>query len=200
MPRRFDITPTAAFWSFVGLLAVLSAGFTVSVEMRRSEWRPVSDATLSDGESVELVEVVDGDELSVRRGDDAFLIRMVGIKCFDSKVGEPFIRGFGAACEAALDGLARSGPLTVHLNTQPQDNAGRVLAYVHADGSDIGVRLVRDGHAVAYTPYPFEREAVYEAAQAEARSRGRGLWASPQTRARIRALQAEWAARRKVGQ
>ncbi|MCA9542916.1 MAG: thermonuclease family protein, partial [Myxococcales bacterium] len=72
----------------------------------------------------------------------------------------------------------------------------RVLGYVMAGRLDVGAALVKRGALVAYTAYPFGREAAYLAAEAEARAQGRGLWADPQAVAQVDALKLAWASQR----
>lgn len=43
--KRFDITPTQAFWAFVILMLACSLYFAISVEMRRAEVAAAEEQT-----------------------------------------------------------------------------------------------------------------------------------------------------------
>ncbi len=192
------MSPTVAFWVVVGLLFVSTAFFTVQVELRRSTWKAnKSSATLDSGEKVELVTVVDGDEVSVKRDKDVFVIRLLGIKSFDGKVVEPGISEFGMACAASLrNTLGKTGDLTVNFTKFKKDKHNRVLAYLHKGPQDVGRGLVAQGHSLVLTAYPFDRETDYLADQLGAKTAGVGLWSSPKARGRAEALERDWQAKR----
>lgn len=190
---RFDISPTTAFWIVVSSLLACALFFTVSVEMRRGQWNDKDpELVVASGEAVKVIQIIDGDEVSVQRGDDVFVIRLLGIKCFSSKVNEPGISQIGAACEAALGRMAAGQSGTVEFDEFKKDKAKRLLAYLHIGERDVGEALVRQGVAMVYTRYAFSREAKYLAAEEAARTRARGLWGQPQPTDRAKALKAEW--------
>ncbi len=193
-----------AFWSVAAVLLGSAAFFTVSVEWRRQTWASGGDARLTAGEPVELVRVIDGDELSVRRGESTFIVRLIGIDCFDSTMNDPVVARHGARGVEAIEALVGGAPLTIELGgvgeagegTAARDARGRARAYVRAGDLDIGERLVRDGHALVYTAEPFAREFAYVEAERAALAARRGIWRSPRLRIRIDALKSEWASRR----
>ncbi|MFN3199434.1 MAG: thermonuclease family protein [Bradymonadia bacterium] len=190
---RFDISPTTAFWIVVSSLMICALFFTISVETRRGQWNEKDPELIVEaGEQVEVVQVIDGDEVSVKRGEDVFVVRLLGIKCFSSKVNEPGISQIGAACEATLNRLAAGKTGTVEFDEFKKDKAKRVLAYLKVAETDIGQQLVLDGLALTYTRYPFSREDSYLSAEETARTRARGLWGQPIATDRAKALKAEW--------
>lgn len=75
---------------------------------------------------------------------------------------------------------------SVRLATDPTqdrvDSYGRLLAYVKrlSDGTDLGRAMIRTGWAMAYVydSEPFQRFLPYSAAQTQAQSSNRGVWAS----------------------
>lgn len=190
-----DISPTAAFWVVVLALLGFSALFTISVEMRRAalKTKRSEKLELKSGEPLKFVKVIDGDEVSMKRGEDVFIVRLLGVKCFDAKVVEPGISEFGAACESAVR-RALSGDRKILLEYDKflRDRAGRVLGYLRVDGRDVGELILEQGHGLVYTKYPFARLTAYMAAQDQANSRAVGLWSSTKARERGLALQAEW--------
>ena len=59
-----------------------------------------------------------------------------------------------------------------------RDYYGRLLAYVFLDdGTCFNLAIVSDGYGFAYLKYPFPFQDEFSAAEREARSAGRGLWA-----------------------
>ena len=63
-----------------------------------------------------------------------------------------------------------------------RDRYGRALGYIEVRGRDLGLALVRAGWADVYVygGVPFRRASKYRAAQAQAKSRSRGVFASCQ--------------------
>ncbi len=192
----WDISPTAAFWVVVLALFGFSAWFTTSVELRRAALTTKRNQKLElkSGEELKMVKVIDGDEVSMQRGPDVFIVRLLGVKCFDAKVVEPGISEFGAACESAVRReLSTDRKITLEFEGDLlRDKAGRVLAYLKAGERDIGERLVDQGHALVYTKYPFSRMPLYLGAQDRANSRALGIWSSKKAKERALSLQATW--------
>lgn len=198
MSRRLDLTPTTAFWTFVGLLFLCGGYFTVRVVQHQSARREApTRAPLRAGEPIELVTVIDGDELTARRGGEAFVLRLLGVKC-PLGDGDGVLAVHGRACRDALKGALAPGALTLGFDGDAGtiDRHGRVLGYVMAGELDVGKALVARGALVTYAAYPFGREADYLAAEAEARAHGRGLWADARAAAQVDALKLGWAAKR----
>ncbi|MCL5960382.1 MAG: thermonuclease family protein, partial [Chloroflexi bacterium] len=61
-----------------------------------------------------------------------------------------------------------------------RDRYGRLLSYVEiGDRTDFGLWMIQNGYAHEYTyNIPYQRQAAYKAAYAEARTKSVGLWAS----------------------
>ncbi|MCU0664706.1 MAG: thermonuclease family protein [Myxococcota bacterium] len=88
-------------------------------------------------------------------------------------------RGHEEAKEA-LKYLVRSADVTLEFENEgpeKRDGFGRLLAYVHADGLNVNLELVRQGWSAFYTKYGKGRLAAeFEKAEAEARRAKVGLW------------------------
>ncbi len=189
------ISPTRAFWLVVFVLFGSSLYFTVQVERQRRSWSAHAGA-LKPGASVELVEVIDGDEVAVRAPEGAFIVRILGIKCFDAKMNDPTVARHGVQCVQSLTEIIDKKALTVEFDASAVDDRGRTLAYLSAAGIDVGLALVEKGHAAVYTEFGFSREAAYLDTQREAQRRRRGMWRDPRARRRLEALEREWSRRR----
>jgi micrococcal nuclease len=125
------------------------------------------------GESV-VERVADGDTLVLEGGDR---VRLVQIDATELGEGECYAE----EAMAALEELVPPGA-TVRLEADPRlddvDDFGRLLRYVHSDGRNVNLELVREGAAA---PYFFHGErgryaTELEAAGRAAREAGRGLW------------------------
>jgi len=85
-----------------------------------------------------------------------------------------------AEATEALKTLVRGGYVELEfqaVGVEKRDGFGRLLAYVIADGANVNLELVRQGWSPYYTRYGKGRlRAQFEAAEAEARATGRGLW------------------------
>lgn len=185
----------SAFWVITGLFAAAALFFTIAVEMRRVRFS--DDIVLASGDAVTVKRAIDGDELEVSRGVQAFPVRIIGLKCFDPEVNEPGISGQGQACKAELERLLEAKTVTLHYDGElATDRDDSVLAYVHADDSDVGRQLVAGGFGMAFTKYPFSREQDYQRAHRAAATARRGLWGNAKARVRAEALEANWAAAR----
>jgi endonuclease YncB( thermonuclease family) len=60
---------------------------------------------------------------------------------------------------------------------QRRDHYGRFLAYVEADGVDLGAQMIRDGFAFSFRRYPHPRLEAYDALFRQAVEGKAGLWA-----------------------
>ncbi|WP_154654811.1 thermonuclease family protein [Solimonas variicoloris] len=83
----------------------------------------------------------------------------------------------GAASRDALAALLAHG--TVRVQSRAVDRYERVIAELRVDGEEVGLRLVEQGQAWC----GMRPSAACRAAQAAARSAGRGLWAEPSPQA-----------------
>lgn len=192
------VSATRIYWGLVGLLLAASVFFSVGVELRRARWRG-EQLEIPSETVVATLRIVDGDEVVVRHGEQIATVRILGIKCFDAKSNDPTTAGAGQRCMNALRDRVLGERVTIHYDELKFDGNKRLLAYLDRDGTDVGEELVRDGHALVYTRYPFSREADYLADQARARSQARGLWASDKAVVRATALDAAWRAQREDG-
>lgn len=187
--------PALVFWSIAALLFGASLWFGFGAAAQRSALTQ-AQAALQTGDLVTLGKIVDGDTVQVRKdGQDAGLIRLLGIKSFATRVEKDVAAEFGRAAEEELRRLSENRSLRVLLHTTPKDRFGRTLATLYADEQDLGLELVRRGLALVYSVYPFPAISLYAQEQSRARIERRGLWAHPEATARAEALLAEWRTR-----
>jgi len=121
-----------------------------------------------------VVKVVDGDTIHVEREGLRDKVRLIGIDT--PEVGECLAREATAFVRERVTGQM------VALETDPtqgeRDKYQRMLAYVRiGSGATLGEELLRAGLAREYTyDEPYRYQAVYRAAQDQARSEGVGQW------------------------
>ncbi|MBI4872319.1 MAG: thermonuclease family protein [Candidatus Riflebacteria bacterium] len=186
------------FWSFVAVLTGLSLFFGVSAELQRQQLgRGGPEQSLKSGILVTVAAILDGDELSVL--DEAgkpFVVRILGIKAFESNSFEPGISSFGERAAEALRKKLSKAKVALLFPEFKQDTSKRVLSYVQLGNLDVGQELVAEGLTLAYTRYEFSKEAEYVSLQTQARLSGKGLWGSQKATERAMALISSWEAAR----
>ncbi len=133
-------------------------------------WRPVPPIRLS------LVQVIDGDSLTLRHEDNALTIRLTGLDAVEYRQDCARADGTRWACghqaRTALETLAGRGPLLCDLAAK--DRYGRTLAACRTapDGVDLATEMIRQGWAVA-------TDDGHALEEAEARAKRRGIWQGP---------------------
>lgn len=180
------------FWLLIACLLSASLYFGVNAEAVRRSARAASGA-LSDGDSVSLERVVDGDSLVVRAPDGRHVsVRLLGIRAFGSEAEREPLAAWGKAAALRLGATLRDRRALVALNKDPTDSHGRYLATLSVDDVDVGRDLVKQGLVLVYVRYPFEAMDSYLADQEAARAAHLGLWADPVASERAGLLLSEW--------
>lgn len=130
-----------------------------------------------------VVSVVDGDTVDL---DDGQRVRLIGINTPERD--QPF---YGAASAFTRD-LLRGQPVGIEYDLEQRDQYGRTLAYLWLGETLANQVIVAAGYANAYTVPPNVRYSpVFLAAEQDARSAGRGLWA-PATGLSLTIVQIEY--------
>jgi micrococcal nuclease len=124
--------------------------------------------------------VADGDTVTIRFSDEVERrVRLIGIDA--PEMDDP-------REEAAFSAFLSQRFVSHHLwlrevrlsyDFSPQDEYGRVLAYLWVGEGDLFNELViREGYAAAFLKYPFRKDYQerFRTAQAEARKEDKGLW------------------------
>gem|GEM_PF-4070647 len=134
-----------------------------------------------------VIRAVDGDTLLVRLDRDGSeqYVRLLGMNTPETVDPRKPVECFGREASQRMHELVDGQ--RVRLEADPQaderDKYSRLLrnAYL-ADGTDLGVSMVRAGYAYAYLYFPLDpkRKREIKQAQIEARAAHRGLW-SPTT-------------------
>ncbi|MCS3779366.1 thermonuclease family protein [Tsukamurella ocularis] len=128
-----------------------------------------------------VVRVTDGDTISVARtgSGGAVTVRLLGIDSPETVDPRKPVQCYGREASASLKQLLAGRTVDLEHGPEATDKYGRVLAYVWIGDELVNYRQVLDGYAREYTygARPAQHAAAIRAAQAEARTAGRGLWA-----------------------
>jgi len=144
--------------------------------IQKEEDNPLEDIYLVTG-------IVDGDTIKVQnRADrDIETVRIIGIDTPETVDPRKPVQCFGKEATQKMT-LLLQGRFVKLAEDRVGDTVGtygRLIRYVHSGDTDIGLKMIQDGYAYAYTKYPFENAKMeeYKAAENEARLAKRGLWA-----------------------
>ncbi len=115
----------------------------------------------------QVIAVLDGDTVLIRRGSGLTKIRLVDIDAPEKD------QPFGASSKDSLAGMVLNKQ--VQVVSQAIDQYGRMVARLRVDGVDVNTEQIRRGMAWEYSHYHSNHDLV--ALEAEARAVPRGLWA-----------------------
>lgn len=123
-----------------------------------------------------VVGVSDGDTLKVLTPERTELkVRLAGIDTPEKA------QAYGKVAKYELSQLAFGRQVEVRVLTR--DRYGRSVALVAVEGRDLGLALLEAGMAWFYRDYqkdlPPDVRQAYDAAEAQARAAGKGLWRDP---------------------
>lgn len=137
--------------------------------------RCLSGMRKHDAKTVRVVEVHDGDTVSVTINKKTERVRLIGIDA--PELGQ---RPWGNKSKKHLESiLSASGwDVTIEPDIDKRDKYGRLLAYLWTkDGQLINLRMLEDGYAMLYTFPPNVRYVdILSAGQKSARDNKLGIW------------------------
>lgn len=140
-----------------------------------------TSATHYDRQRAEVVSVVDGDTVKVVIEGKRETIRIIGIDTPETVDPRKSVQCFGKEASDRAKSLLEGKIVYLEFDQSQGDRDvyKRLLRFVFLeDGSDVGLMLIREGYAHEYTyrSNPYFYQALYKAAEQEARENGRGLW------------------------
>lgn len=129
----------------------------------------------------DVVEVFDGDTISVNMRGKIEKVRMIGVDTPETKDPRKPIQCFGETASifthATLTG--KKVRLQADSFSTNRDRYDRLLRYIYLpDGTLYNKRLLEQGYARAYLGFPFTKSQEFEQVANGARARGSGLWNS----------------------
>jgi micrococcal nuclease len=150
--------------------------------------------TLCAEEMATLVEVTDGDTLTIEYNGKRETINLIGIDAPESvmnrkaeidsrQTGESLleITSKGIDAKRFVERIVKKGDLVaIALDVQPRDQEGKLQGYVYLpDGRMLNEEIVRAGYAkVTFIPPNVKYQERFQKASKEAKTYRRGLWKS----------------------
>lgn len=130
-----------------------------------------------------VLDVKDGDTITVEMNGDKETIRLIGIDTPETKDPRKQVQCFGQAASNFTKKLI--GNSYVRLETDNlsanRDRYDRLLRYVYVDAALINAEIVSQGYGFANTGFPFTKMDDFIKLEKEAESQKRGLWGSCET-------------------
>jgi len=134
----------------------------------------------SDCDWVDFERVVDGDTLIVQDGRQRVRVRMIGIDTPESKREGTPIQDHALDSTRELQALLSDDRTVCLIQDEigdQYDKYDRRLSYVFDEqGVDLNAEMLRQGWAVAYLRFPFERKSSFADLEATAKESAVGRW------------------------
>ncbi len=186
------VSTNSIYWIVVVALFSAASFFTMKNIIFKQGLHSVNGARFESGKKVIVERILDSDEISVKSGETRYTVRILGVKSFESTANDTVVQAIGKMAFNHLGVSIGGNEVELVFDEFKKDPEGRILAYVHRSGVDVGLDLVQRGYTLVFTKYPFSRMKDYLAAEQEARSMKMGLWADPAVTERSLRLKALW--------
>ena len=154
-------------------LVLLTIALLIAVVAQRTCGTP-------DG-SYPVVSVVDGDTIKVRMSGRVESVRLIGIDAPETNAPGRPVQCFGPEASAKAKELLAGKAVRLEFDASQgrRDRYDRLLAYAWVGDMLFNEWMVRQGYAREFTyNEPYRYQQIFQAAEAEARAAGRGLWAA----------------------
>lgn len=128
-----------------------------------------------------VLEFSDGDTIIVDMNGTPERVRFIGVDTPEKNHPQKPVQCFAHAASEFTHNLIGANPVRLETDAtnSNRDRYNRLLRYVYLpDGRLVNGEIIRAGYGFAYTAFPFEKSAEFQAYEAEAETANRGLWAS----------------------
>jgi endonuclease YncB( thermonuclease family) len=169
--------------SFYLFPLILLSGFLFSAFSANDAPAPDTDEYLRtlglDREYHKCISVADGDTLTL---EGLEIVRFIGVDTPEKNHPQLPVQFMSKEASAFTEKICLGKKIRLEYDPYDKDKRGsygRVLGYVYLeDGTFLQEELIKNGYAIAYTKYPFDRgkKAQFLAWEQEAKNRGTGLW------------------------
>ena len=129
--------------------------------------------------SYPIVSVVDGDTIKVRMSGRVESVRLIGIDAPETNAPGRPVQCFGPEASAKAKELLAGKAVRLEFDASQgrRDRYDRLLAFVWVGDMLFNEWMIRQGYAREFTyNEPYRYQQMFQAAEAEARTAGRGLW------------------------
>lgn len=128
-----------------------------------------------------VTKVVDGDTIHIDINGKSEAVRLIGINTPETVDPRRPVECFGRQASNKAKELLEGKKVRIETESSQgeRDKYGRLLGYVTLeDGLFFNEYMVEEGYAYEYTYHlPYKYQAQFKAAQKEAQTQGKGLWA-----------------------
>ncbi len=133
--------------------------------------------------SYKISRYIDGDTIAVDMDGKVEHVRFIGIDTPETHKPNTPVQCYGPAAAAHTKNVIAAAGGRVRLAADPlntnRDRYNRLLRYVYLpDGTLVNELNILEGYAFYYPYFPFSKKAEFAAAQADAQTNKRGLWAA----------------------
>ena len=182
-------------------LILLSASiyFFIGAQRIRSITSADNPDKFSSGDIVTILEVIDGDEVLIGQGEGiTTVLRLLGIKSFDSSVSDPLLSEYGKICFKYLKNRIADQTAKIVISDKRLDTEGRLLGTLFLKDSqgeytvNLALELVERGYTLVYTRFDFDDMKTYLDVQEQAKNENAGFWSDERIKARASSLRALW--------
>ncbi len=140
-----------------------------------------NSSDVNDDGLYDVVKVVDGDTLSVEIDGKVEKLRLIGIDTPETVDPRKPVQCFGKEASKKAKELLSGQKVRLEADStqEERDRYDRLLRYVILeDGTNFNEMMIREGYAHEYTyKVPYKYSVDFKAAEKDARSNQRGLWA-----------------------
>jgi endonuclease YncB( thermonuclease family) len=192
-PAPRHIPWNGVFWGVTSLFFTGALFFGIGTYLKQQNQFSNNVAVIKDGDKVQVIAVLNGDELIVTKGAAQARVRMLGIRAFDPVVNEREVTAFGQASVSFLKQWALDKTVQIIFDQPIMDVRGRYLAYVERSGIDLNEKMIEEGIVMVYTEFAFLRQSAYLTTESMAGRSARGIWGSAKAKSRALALRNDWA-------
>lgn len=129
-------------------------------------------------EIAEVVRVVDGDTVVLRRQNVLVVARLLGVDTPETVHPRKEVEFYGREASRFLANLLTGEQVAVVRERRRTDRYGRELVYLYRmpDGLFVNLEIVRQGYGRVLTAFPFKHQDMFLHYERQAREAQRGLW------------------------
>ncbi len=181
--------------NFISICLLLcSIFYFVSIQRVRMATLSSNPELFTDGEMVEVVRAIDGDEVRIKNSQGGTRLRILGIKSFDASERDMLLTEYGKIAVDYLEQEVVGKRAKLLVAEKRVDNKGRLLAtlILEDNNADVAKTMVTDGLTLVYTKFSFPAMDDYLAAQNLAQSKKTGLWQNDRVAVRAQSMRNVW--------
>lgn len=171
----------------------MSLFFSLNVyNFKKSLFIPATNIVIKNKSKVKVIKILDGDEVVIRFHGDNYVVRILGIKSYETSVNDFSVHNASQYSIQFLQDQLSQKIIELQFKKFKIDSHKRILAYIQLDNRDIGYEMIEKGISLVFTKYPFSRMEKYLKAEKKTRKEKVGLWAIPVLEKRSLIQKAIW--------